>query len=78
MYNKCITLVISPQLKIIVKWIISTARDLWAGITNIYSKVYGSRTAINMVRATMNAIENLKTVEKVAALRGKAVNEIKH
>ena len=49
-----------------------------AGIRNIYSKVYGSRTAINMVRATMNAIENLKTVEKVAALRGKAVNEIKH
>ena len=49
-----------------------------AGITNIYSKVYGSRTAINMVRATINAIENLKTVEKVAALRGKSVNEIKH
>lgn len=49
-----------------------------AGITNIYSKVYGSRTSINMVRATINAIENLKTVEKVAALRGKTVNEIKH
>lgn len=49
-----------------------------AGIRNIYSKVYGSRTAINMVRATVNAIENLKTVEKVAALRGKTVNEIKH
>lgn len=49
-----------------------------AGIRNIYSKVYGSRTAINMVRATVNAIENLKTVEKVAALRGKSVNEIKH
>ncbi len=49
-----------------------------AGVRNIYSKVYGSRTAINMVRATVNAIENLKTVEKVAALRGKSVNEIKH
>ena len=49
-----------------------------AGIRNIYSKVYGSRTAINMVRATVNAIENLKTVEKVAQLRGKTVNEIKH
>ena len=49
-----------------------------AGIRNIYSKVYGSRTAINMVRATVNAIENLKTVEKVAALRGKSVHEIKH
>lgn len=49
-----------------------------AGIRNIYSKVYGSRTSINMVRATVNAIENLKTVEKVAKLRGKTVNEIKH
>ncbi len=49
-----------------------------AGVRNIYSKVYGSRTSINMVRATVNAIENLKTVEKVAALRGKSVNEIKH
>lgn len=49
-----------------------------AGVRNIYSKVYGSRTAINMVRATVNAIENLKTVEKVATLRGKSVNEIKH
>ena len=49
-----------------------------AGIRNIYSKVYGSRTSINVVRATVNAIENLKTVEKVAALRGKSVNEIKH
>ena len=49
-----------------------------AGIRNIYSKVYGSRTSINVVRATVNAIGNLKTVEKVAALRGKSVNEIKH
>ena len=49
-----------------------------AGIRNIYSKVYGSRTSINVVRATVNAIENLKTVEKVAALRSKSVNEIKH
>lgn len=49
-----------------------------AGIRNIYSKVYGSRTAVNMVRATINAIENLKTVEHVAKLRGKTVNEIKH
>ena len=47
-----------------------------AGIRNIYSKVYGSRTSINMVRATVNAIENLKTVEKVAALRGKEPKEI--
>ena len=49
-----------------------------AGIRNIYSKVYGSKTAINVVRATINALENLKTAEEVAALRGKTVNEIKY
>lgn len=49
-----------------------------AGIKNIYSKVYGSRTAINMVRATVNGLAQLKTVGKVAALRGKSVKEIKY
>ena len=47
-----------------------------AGIENIYSKVYGSRTPINVVRATINGIENMKTVSKVAALRGKDPKEI--
>ena len=47
-----------------------------AGIKNIYSKVYGSRTPINIVRATINGIENMKTVSKVAALRGKEPKEI--
>ena len=47
-----------------------------AGIKNVYSKVYGSRTPINVVRATINGIENMKTVSKVAALRGKEPKEI--
>ncbi len=47
-----------------------------AGIENVYSKVYGSRTPINVVRATINGIENMKTVSKVAALRGKDPKEI--
>ncbi|HHU28809.1 TPA: 30S ribosomal protein S5 [bacterium] len=47
-----------------------------AGIKNIYSKVYGSRTSINVVRATINGIENLKTATRVAELRGKNVNEV--
>ena len=47
-----------------------------AGIKNVYSKVYGSRTPINVVRATINGIENMKTVSKVAALRGKDPKEI--
>ena len=47
-----------------------------AGIKNVYSKVYGSRTPINVVRATINGIENMKTVSKMAALRGKDPKEI--
>lgn len=44
-----------------------------AGVKNIYSKVYGSRTSINVVRATINGIESLKTAGKVSALRGKKI-----
>ena len=47
-----------------------------AGIQDILSKSLGSNTPINMVRATINGLENLKTVESVAALRGKTVEEI--
>ena len=47
-----------------------------AGIQDILSKSLGSNTAINMVRATVNGLENLKTVESVAALRGKTADEI--
>lgn len=48
-----------------------------AGIKNIYSKVYGSRTPINMVRATVYGLRDLKTVGKVASLRGKSVKDVK-
>ncbi len=47
-----------------------------AGIKNVYSKVYGSRSPINVVRATINGIENMKTVSKVASLRNKDPKEI--
>ena len=47
-----------------------------AGVRNIYSKVYGSRAPINIVRATINGIENMKTVSNVDTLRGKEPKEI--
>ncbi|HEY8364588.1 MAG TPA: 30S ribosomal protein S5 [Haloplasmataceae bacterium] len=47
-----------------------------AGVKNILSKCIGSRTAINMVRATMEGLKQLRTAEEVAALRGKTVQEI--
>lgn len=47
-----------------------------AGLKDVISKSLGSNTKINMARATMNALKQQKTVEKVAALRGKTVEEI--
>ncbi len=47
-----------------------------AGIGDILSKSLGSNTPINMVRATMNGLENLKRAEEVAKLRGKSVEEL--
>ena len=48
-----------------------------AGINDILSKCLGSRTPINMVRATMTALKELKTIEEVAQLRGKKPEEIR-
>lgn len=47
-----------------------------AGISNILTKSLGSNNPINMVKATMQGLESLKTADEVAKLRGKAVEEI--
>ncbi len=48
-----------------------------AGITDILSKSLGSNTKINMAYATLEALKAQKTVEKIAALRGKKVEDLK-
>lgn len=48
-----------------------------AGISDILTKCLGSRTPINMVRATIAALKDLKTIEDVASLRGKKPEEIR-
>ena len=48
-----------------------------AGITDVLSKCIGSRTPINAVRATITALKSLKTVNGVAKLREKKVEEIR-
>ncbi len=47
-----------------------------AGYSDIISKSIGSRTPINMVRATVNGLASLKTAKQVAELRDKKVEEI--
>jgi small subunit ribosomal protein S5 len=47
-----------------------------AGVADILSKSIGSDSPINIVRATMDAISQLRTAEQVARTRGKTAKEI--
>ena len=47
-----------------------------AGVKDILSKSLGSNTKVNMAYATLDALKQQKTVEEVAKLRGKKVEEI--
>ncbi|MCG8541299.1 MAG: 30S ribosomal protein S5 [Clostridia bacterium] len=47
-----------------------------AGIKDVRAKSIGTNNSRNMVNATMSGLINLKTVEQVAKLRGKTVEEI--
>ena len=47
-----------------------------AGVRNVLAKSYGSRNPINVVRATVNALANVRSPDDIAAKRGKTVEEI--
>ena len=48
-----------------------------SGVRNVYSKVYGSRTPINAVRATINALNSLKSYKGVLELRKGGDSDVK-
>ncbi len=47
-----------------------------AGVRNVLAKSYGSRNPINVVRATIGALEDIHSPRQIAAKRGKKVKEI--
>ena len=47
-----------------------------AGVHNVLCKSYGSTNPVNVVRATFDALQNMRSPEAVAAKRGKTVEEI--
>ncbi len=46
------------------------------GVRNIVAKAHGSTNPYNMVRATLNALEALRSPAEIAAKRGKTVEEL--
>uniref|UniRef100_UPI0040571D8C 30S ribosomal protein S5 n=1 Tax=Candidatus Electronema sp. TaxID=2698783 RepID=UPI0040571D8C len=47
-----------------------------AGVQNILTKCQGSNNPHNMVKATMDGLRRLRTVEEIARLRGLAADEM--
>ena len=49
----------------------------FAGVKDVLAKSIGSNNPVNNAWATLNALKSLRTIEDVAALRGKTVEEIR-
>src|SRR4051794_9001975 len=47
-----------------------------AGIRDVLSKSLGSQNPINLVKATMTALQELRSPDQVAALRGLSISEV--
>ena len=48
------------------------------GVKNVLAKATGSRNPINLVRATIRGLESIHSPAKIAAKRGKKVEDIVH
>jgi len=47
-----------------------------AGVSNILTKCLGSNNPHNIIRATFDALKNMKSPEQVARMRGRTVEEL--
>ena len=47
-----------------------------AGVHNVLAKCYGSTNPVNVVRATIKGLANMRSPEDIAAKRGKTVEEV--
>ncbi len=47
-----------------------------AGIRDVLAKSLGTTTPINMLKATVNALQSLRRPEEVARVRGKTISEV--
>ncbi|MDI1251646.1 MAG: 30S ribosomal protein S5 [Thermomonas sp.] len=48
------------------------------GVKNVLAKAVGSRNPINLVRATIRGLESMHSPAKIAAKRGKKVEDLAH
>lgn len=57
----------------------SSARAVleYAGVRNVLTKIYGSTSAKNVVRATMNGLLKLRDKEMIESLRGVQIETVK-
>ncbi len=47
-----------------------------AGVHNVLAKCYGSTNPVNVVRATIKGLGNMRSPEGIAAKRGKSVDDV--
>jgi len=47
-----------------------------AGVHNVLAKCYGSTNPVNVVRATIKGLANMRSPDAIAAKRGKTVEEV--
>ena len=48
-----------------------------AGVADVLTKIIGSRTPVNVVYATLDALKQMSTVEEVAKIRDKKVADVR-